>query len=108
MELGGQRQFAEVHYYFQMHVQNQTKTLALVTKYSDPDAEIVRESFGTLWVFKKQRRGEETLMVIEAKKIVAVVAIVPLPGSDNLWFLAEKPGLNVSEIGGRAEELTEE
>ena len=47
-------------------------------------------------------------MVIEAKNIVAVVAIVPLPGSDNLWFLAEKPGLNVSEIGGQAEELTEE
>ena len=59
-------------------------------------------------MFKKQQPGEETLMVIEAKNIVAVVAIVPLPGSDNLWFLTEKPGLNVSEIGGLAEELTEE
>ena len=108
MELGGQQQFAKVHYYFQMHIQNWTKTLALVTKYPLPDAEIICQSFGSLWVFKKQQPSEETLMVIEAQNIVAVVAIVPLPGSDNLWFLAEKPGLNVSEIGGKAEELTEE
>ena len=52
MELGGQQQFAKAHYYFQMHVQNQTKTLAQVTKYSDTDAEIVHELFGTLWVLK--------------------------------------------------------
>ena len=107
MDFGGQQWFAEVHYYFQMIIQKQTQTLALVTKYSDPDAEILRESFGTLWVLKKQQPSNKVLTVIEAKNIITVVPIPPLSGSDNLWFLAEKPGLNISEIGG-VEELMEE
>lgn len=112
MNLGGRQQFAEVHYYFQMIVrednQEQIQTLALVSKYSDPDAEIFRESHETLWVFRKQQASEELLTVIEVKKIDSVVAVLPLPGCDGMWFLAEKPGLNVAEIGGQVEDLTEE
>ena len=58
-------------------------------------------------MLKKQQPSNEVLTVIEAKNIITVVAIPPLPGSDKLWFLAEKPGLNILEIGG-VEELMEE
>lgn len=45
-------------------------------------------------------------MVIEVKNIVAVIAILPLPSHDGLWFLGEKPGLDVAQVGGQDEELT--
>lgn len=76
-------------------------------KYSEPNAEILHESFGTLRVVKKQQPSEEILTVIAVKNIVSVVTILPLPNFNGLWFLAEKPGLNVSQIGGQEEELTE-
>lgn len=82
-------------------------TLALVSKYSPPDSELLQESFNTLWAFKKQE--EEGLTIIDVKQIIAVVCVAPLPrGPEGMWFLCEKPGLDVAHIGGQDEELTEE
>jgi len=92
-----------------MIVKKETRTLALVSKYSSPDAELLEESFGTLWAFKKQILGEEVLAVIDVKDIVSVICVTPLPGrTDGMHFLCEKPGLDVAQMGGVNEELTEE
>ena len=92
-----------------MVVKDETRTLALVSKYSSPDPELFEESFGTLWAFKKQMPGEEALTVIDVKDISSVVCIAPLlRGTDGMHFLCEKPGLDVAQMGGLHEELTEE
>lgn len=92
-----------------MIVKGETRTLAVVSKYSSPDPELFEESFGTLWAFKKQMPGEEVLTVIDVKDISSVVCIAPLPrGTDGMHFLCEKPGLDVAQMGGLDEELTEE
>ena len=61
-----------------MIVKGETRTLALVSKYSSPDPELLEESFGTLWAFKKQMPGEEVLTVIDVKDISSIVCIAPL------------------------------
>lgn len=92
-----------------MIVKKETRTLALVSKYSSLDAGLLKESFDTLWAFKKQIPGEEVLTVIDVKSIISVVCIAPLPRrTDRMHFLCEKPGLDVAEMGGLDEELTEE
>lgn len=90
-----------------MVVKGETKTLALVSKYSPPDPELLRESFNTLWAFKKQAEGAFT--IIDVNTIISVVCIAPLSkGPEGIQFLCEKPGLDVAHIGGQDEELTEE
>ena len=107
--MAGEPEFAEVQYYFQMIVKKVTRTLALVSKYPSPDAELLEESFSTLWAFKKQILDNEVLTVIDVKDIVSVICVAPLPGrTDGMHFLCEKPGLDVAQMGGVDEELTEE
>ena len=92
-----------------MIVKKETRTLALVSKYASPDAELLEESFNTLWAFKMQIPGEEVFTVIDVKEIVSVVCIAPLLRcTDGMHFLCEKPGSDVAEMGGLDEELTEE
>ena len=80
-----------------------------MSKYSSPDPELFKESFGTLWAFKKQMPGEEVLTVIDVKDISSIVCIAPfLRGTDRMHFLCKKPGLDVAQMGGLDEELTEE
>ena len=94
-------------YYFQTVILGTTQTVAMVSKYSAPDINILEESFETLWVFKQQVNGE--LAMISVKDIVAVISILPLPGApDGTWFLCEKPGLDVAHMGGGDEETIEE
>ena len=48
-------------------------------------------------------------MVIDVKDIISVICIAPLlKCPDRMHFLCEKPGLDVAEMGGLNEELTEE
>ena len=103
--MAGEPEFAEV----QMIIKKEMRTLALMSKYSSPNAELLKESFSTLWAFKKRIPGEEVLMVIDVKDIISVVCIAPLPRCpDGMHFLCKKPGLDVVEMGGLDEELTEE
>ena len=47
--------------------------------------------------------------VIDVKDIVSVVHVAPLLGcTDEMYFFCEKSGLDVAQIGGIDEELTEE
>ena len=92
-----------------MIVKGETRTLTLMSKYSSPNPELLEELFSTLWAFKKQMPGEEVLTVIDVKDISSIVCIAPLSrGTDRMYFLCKKPGLDVVQMGGLDEELTEE
>ena len=81
----------------------------MISKYPPLDADILDDSFKTLWVFKQQQIGKEELMVIDVKEIIAVISILPLPGAtDGTWFLSEKLGLDVVHRGGQDEVMNEE
>ena len=100
----GQPEFAEVQYYFQMVVKNETKTLALVSKYP-PDASLLEESFEMLWRFNMP--GPQELLFV--KDIISVVSIPPLPrGKPGVYFLCEKPGQDVVQWGDHEEGMMDE
>lgn len=85
--------------------------VALVSVYSTPDKDLLRKSHQTLWVCKYQGTG--ALEVMDVKSILSVVAMVPLPHSDEAersssFFVAEKPGLEVAYLGGVEEECPDE
>jgi hypothetical protein len=107
LDIAGKQEFAEVQYYFQMVVNDEEKALALVSIYSPPDRDILKESYNTLWVCTY--RGDQALKVVDVKSIMAVISLPPLPGGlDGTFFLTEKPGLDVAHMGGRDEVLTDE
>ncbi|KZT31168.1 hypothetical protein SISSUDRAFT_966440, partial [Sistotremastrum suecicum HHB10207 ss-3] len=66
---------AEVQYYFQLNINNSLTTLALVSKYSAPDAALLEISHKTL--YSCTYHGFASLAVYDAKEIVSVVAMVP-------------------------------
>jgi hypothetical protein len=88
------------------------KTLAMVSMYSPPHDLLLTLSYNTLWSCTYQ--GNRSLRVIDAKLIAAVVAMVPhqpFPedsSSVERFFVVEKPGLDVSSLGGVTESAPEE
>ncbi|KIM73760.1 hypothetical protein PILCRDRAFT_80789 [Piloderma croceum F 1598] len=103
LELNGKLEFAEVRFYLCLDEEN---TVALVSMYSPPDLALLEASHYTLWTCTYQ--GDAGLRVINAKAITAVVAMVPLPGAENLRFVVEKPGLDIAHMGGNDEIITNE
>lgn len=88
-------------------MQGVTKTFALCSVYSAPDADILKRSEGALAVCKYN--GSLSFKVIPASSILAVVAMVPFPaGGENEFFLVEKLGLELAQLGGYAEDITPE
>jgi len=75
------------------------RAFALVSLYSPPDEYLLRCSYTTLVVC--MYRGEGALMVVDAKSILSVVAMVPFPfllnGRGDQYFMIEKVGLDVIE-----------
>ncbi|KAJ7462837.1 hypothetical protein FB451DRAFT_961802, partial [Mycena latifolia] len=67
--------YAEVQFFFQATIANAERTLALVSVYSPPDADLLRESFDT--VAQCEYFGEENLHVINITQIQAGVGMVP-------------------------------
>jgi hypothetical protein len=107
LSIAGRQEFAEVQYYFQMIINNEVRSLALVSIYSPPDWDILSESYNTLWACMYQ--GDEGLKVVDVKSITAFILMPPLPGGpDGTFFVLEKPGLDVMHMGGQDEVLTEE
>lgn len=106
--------FAEVRYFLEGAAHGQVFTLAMISLFSPPDADLLRETFGVLCVCKYL--GDASRTVIDAKQIVSVVAMVPLPPTeaklaqahpDTLalrFFLIEKPGLEIAFLGGIVED----
>ncbi|KAF5335649.1 hypothetical protein D9758_017763 [Tetrapyrgos nigripes] len=116
----GSPEFGEVQYYFRMSFQQpedmdddgnsnendrSVETLAMISRYSNPDANLLRISHGV--VMSCSYQGEDDLVVYPASMIEAVVAMVPhskLSESKmgDAWkeryFVVEKPGLDVADI----------
>ena len=105
-------EFAEIYYFFQMIIGGAEKSLAMVSMYSPPHAELLTLSYNTVWSCTYQ--GNRSLRVIDANSITAVVAMVPhqpFPEDSNpveRFFVVEKPGLDVSSLGGVIESAPEE
>ena len=76
------------------------RALALVSPYSPPNKYLLEVSYSALVVCMHQ--GEDTLLVIDVKAILSVVAMVPFPyaidGCTNYYAMIEKVGLDVVEI----------
>lgn len=75
----------------------QTRTLALVSQYSEPHSELMEMSSGT--VYACHARGDDGLCVIDVKDIVSCVAMIPhrslpsVPGFTCVsYFVMEKLG----------------
>ena len=95
-----------------MIVGDTEKSLAMVSMYSPPHDGLLTLSFNTLWSCTYQ--GNDSLKVIDANSIAAVIAMVPhqpFPedsGPVERFFVVEKPGLDVSSLGGVTESTPEE
>lgn len=77
-------------------------TLACVSCYSQPHEGLLQISRGTLWSCT-----QGAVKVVDVKSITTVVAMVPhepFPG-EKRFFLVEKPGLDVTTMGGKDEEM---
>lgn len=77
---------------------------ALISQYSEPNYDLLQDSFNTLWVCSYL--GDNNLKVIPTSTIVSVISMLPLPkraedGMGNLWFVVEKSGLDDMDIEGR-------
>ena len=92
-------------YYFQCRINGSVSTLAVVSLYSSPLPDLLIRSHGTLTSCKYL--GDQNLTVIDVKCIEAVVAMIPHnpPGVDanGYHFLVERPGLDVTRLGGAQE-----
>jgi hypothetical protein len=94
-----------------MQFGQQHRVLALVSVYSPPHAGLFEASNGT--VLSCIYRGEADLKVIDISSIVSVVAMIPHdPFADGdtqeRYFVAEKPGLEVTVLGGIEDDQEEE
>ena len=88
--------FAEVQFYFQATVEGIRETLALCSLFSPANEHRREYSNGALIVCNYSGRDE--LVVIQAKLILSVVAMVPLDEQDegnNEFFLVENSALGV-------------
>ena len=91
-------------------------TLTLVLTWSAPDSVLLKQSYGTLYV--TQYQGNNALTVIDAKTIVSVVGMVPMPSQNEVeqppetesppFFLVKRPGLQVYELVGIREDDSDE
>ena len=93
----------EILYYFQCRVKGFLSTLAVVSAYSPPVPDLLGRSHGTLISCKYF--GDENLIVIEITCIKAVIAMIPHspPGmerEDGYHYLVERPGLDITILGG--------
>jgi hypothetical protein len=77
------------------------RAYALVSVWSDPDMDLLRESSET--VYSCRYRGDACLRVIDVKTITSVVAMIPMTPRDadssTHFFLLEKPGLEIQRLG---------
>jgi hypothetical protein len=79
---------------------NELRAFALASFYSPPNEYLLAYTHTTLAVCRHRR--EMPLIVIDAKSILSVVAMVPFPyaidGHDNQYYVVEKIGLDVMEV----------
>ncbi|KAF9495305.1 hypothetical protein BDN71DRAFT_1482744 [Pleurotus eryngii] len=104
-----QKASCDVHIFRMVKVGGEEKAFALVSLYSHPDADLLEDSYGALWVC--DYLGLHNLHVVEAESIISVVSIQllpPLPHKvPNRWFVVEKPGMDDLEMLGQEENMGE-
>lgn len=106
--------FAEVSFYFQLPItvdgESKDKTYALVSRYSPPHAEMLKKSYNTYWSCTHGR--VENMEIIPVERILSVVSIIPHKlfedDSEQRYFVVEKPGLDIADIGGVEESTPDE
>jgi hypothetical protein len=115
MLFDGATRHAEVQYFFQMNINSECRTLTLVLLYSAPDTGMRQESCNRLLVCWYQ--GDAAFQVVDAKSILSVVAMPPLPLTaaeilcngngkfDNLFYVCDKPGLEMMHYAGADEDM---
>ncbi|THH20286.1 hypothetical protein EW146_g1041 [Bondarzewia mesenterica] len=100
VQLAERSQIAEVLYYFILIVDGIKKAVAMVSLYSDPNPDLLKQSYGTYWSSKHQ--GDTALRVIDYHTIKSVVAMVPIA---DRYFLVKKLGLEIVRLGGSEEDM---
>lgn len=101
--------YGEIRFFFHFNVLHQECTLALVFMYSGIDKKLFEDSHKTLAVC--QYLGDSGLAVVNAKAIISVVSMQPLPMTceeaaaanakehyGNRWFVCKRPGLDVAQF----------
>jgi len=74
--------------------------------YSRPDPVLLEASHHTLWSCGYQ--GSASLKVISVKTILGVVAMVPVSGVQDRYFVVQKPGLDIAHMGGNDETIVDD
>ncbi|KAG6825417.1 hypothetical protein H0H92_003754 [Tricholoma furcatifolium] len=108
----GNLEFGEVLFFFRYEHDSELQTLAMISLYSRPNAELLQKSSNTLWTCKKP--VDDRIIVTNVKSIEAVVCMAPHSvellgnGWENWVFVVEKPGLDVANLGGAVELIEDE
>ncbi|KAJ7936767.1 hypothetical protein B0H13DRAFT_1853188 [Mycena leptocephala] len=100
----GEEAYAEVQFFFQAEIDEETRTLALIRRYASPDPELLDISSNTLWV-SEELDDDTEMQVIEVQSISSVVGMVPF--DDGRVFVVHKMGLEIGSLGGEEEIDTE-
>jgi hypothetical protein len=94
--------YGEVQFYLL-----QPRPCALISLYSEPEGDLLAESYGVLWACRYH--GNESLKVVDVTSITSVVSMQPLPpqedGRRDLWFVVEKDGLEDIDLVGVNDDL---
>jgi hypothetical protein len=107
----GMPAIAEVEYFFRLQFSDTAYSLALVSVFSPPDQEILELSNHAAYIC--QRGGTDTLTVVEAKAISAVMSMVPdyqvtadgdiiIP--ENTFSMVEAPFIRLATLCGVVED----
>ena len=103
----GEERFGEVCFFYHIGVEeNQWHPVALMSLYSAPDPALLKFSSDTLLVCRYH--ADDSLVLVNAQSIKSVIAMVPFmekpeggrPRRHNgRFFVVEKPGLSLAELG---------
>lgn len=94
-------------YYFRLRFEDEVHTLALVSLYSPPNPELLKQSHQVVYSCRAPEDG--IFQLIDIKAIQSVVAMVPyfkvLPNGEiftpeNEYFMIEKPGVELAQYRG--------
>ena len=103
-------QIGKVQFYFQSNHTGEERAYVLVSLWTLPELEMLKESFDTVYlcVYTDQMY----LCVIDVKTITSIVAMVQMTPHNgdcsSQFFLLEKPGLEITHLGDVHEQASDE
>lgn len=98
IDSAGDEAYAEIQFFFQADVDDEILTLALISRYSPPEQDLLEASSKTLWVCEELDEATSSMEIIEVETIRSVVAMVPF--DDGRVFMVEKMGLEIGSMAG--------